>query len=128
MIFRIVELFQHLRQDAYSLKYSSFWIVGIIITGYPLSTKTDSQMNPIRNSSGLIILFFVMLVSFTGCKSKKKAMEAAAEKARIEREAVAKKQQQEEEDRRKAQEAEEGARQKAAAAEDDARRAAEAKA
>ena len=53
-------------------------------------------MNPIRNTSGLIILVFALLVCVTGCKSKKKAMEAAAEKARIEQEAANKKKAEEE--------------------------------
>lgn len=55
------------------------------------------MIHSIRNSSTLITLVFVVLLSVVGCKSKKKAMEAsaAAEKARIEQEAAAKKQQEE---------------------------------
>ena len=71
-------------------------------------------MRSIRNSSGLVMLAFFLLICVAGCKSKKKAMEAsnaAAEKARIEQEATRKKQQQEEERRR--MEAEETARREA---------------
>ncbi len=71
-------------------------------------------MNSIRNSSGLVVLVFLLALSATGCKSKKKAMEAqaaAAERARIEREATAARQQ---EDERKRQE-DERARQAAEA-------------
>lgn len=71
----------------------------------------------------LTILFCSLLIA-TGCKSKKKAMEAqAAEKARLEQEAASKKQKEEDEARRRAEdearakaEAEEEAKRKAAAA------------
>jgi hypothetical protein len=55
------------------------------------------MMHSIRNSSTLVMLVFIVLVSTIGCKSKKKAMEAnaAAEKARIEQEAATRKQQEE---------------------------------
>ncbi len=52
----------------------------------------------IRKSSGLIVLFIVLIAAF-GCQSKKKAMQAsnaAAEKARIEREQTEKKLKEEE--------------------------------
>ncbi len=50
-------------------------------------------MLPIRNSSLLIMLVVVLIGAF-GCKSKKKAMEAAAaEKARVERESAEQKRQ-----------------------------------
>ncbi len=59
-------------------------------------------MNAIRNSSKFALLAFVLLLAVTGCKSKKKAMEAAAaEKARMEQEANAKMQREEEERKRK---------------------------
>jgi len=75
-------------------------------------------MNSIRKSSKLVMLAFVMLILASGCKSKKKAMEAAAaEKARMEQEAA--RRQQEEEMRRK--EAEEKARKDAEARELEAR-------
>jgi hypothetical protein len=74
-------------------------------------------MNSIRNSfrAHAIMLILVLLVSAFGCKSKKKAMEAAAaEKARMEQEAATlKKQQEAEEQRRK--DAEEKARRDAEA-------------
>jgi regulator of protease activity HflC (stomatin/prohibitin superfamily) len=64
------------------------------------------MIHSIRNSSTLIMLVFVVLVSVVGCKSKKKAMEAsaAAEKARMEQEAAEKKQQDEAAARAKADE------------------------
>jgi hypothetical protein len=63
-------------------------------------------MNAIRNSSKLVLFILVLLISASGCKSKKKAMEAAAaEKARMEQEAALQKQR--EEDERKRKEAEE---------------------
>jgi hypothetical protein len=72
------------------------------------------MMNSIRKSSQLVMLAFIMLLLASGCKSKKKAMEAAAaEKARMEQEASRK--QQEEEMKRK--EAEEKARRDAEAKE-----------
>jgi regulator of protease activity HflC (stomatin/prohibitin superfamily) len=64
------------------------------------------MIHSIRNSSTLIMLVFVVVLSVVGCKSKKKAMEAsaAAEKARMEQEAAAKKQQEEAAARAKAEE------------------------
>ncbi|PZR35237.1 MAG: nucleoid-structuring protein H-NS [Azospira oryzae] len=56
-------------------------------------------MKLIRNSSRLAMLALVLLLCITGCKSKKKALEAsnaAAEKARIEREDAARRQKEEE--------------------------------
>ena len=49
-------------------------------------------MNSIRNSSTFVMLIFSLLIVTSGCKSKKKAMEAqaAAERARVEREAAEK--------------------------------------
>lgn len=62
-------------------------------------------MKSIRNSSTLIILAVVMSLLATGCKSKKKAMEAAAaEKARMEQEAKLREQQAEEQRRKEAEE------------------------
>lgn len=75
----------------------------------------------ISRSSRLFVTFFICLLLITsGCKSKKKAMEAqaAAEKARMEQEAADKKKREEEEARKKREE-EERAR---AQAEEDARR------
>ena len=72
-------------------------------------------MNSSRKSSGLILLALAMILCVTGCKSKKKAMEAAAEKARIEQEATTRKQQQEEEMRRKEKETEDAAKKQAEA-------------
>jgi len=70
------------------------------------------MIQTIRNSSKLLMITVMMLALLggSGCKSKKKAMEAkaAAEKARIEQEAAA--QRQREEDERKKREAEEQAR------------------
>jgi hypothetical protein len=67
------------------------------------------MIQTIRNSSRLLMIAIMILLmaAGTGCKSKKKAMEAqaAADKARMEQEAAAKKQQ--EEDERKRKEAEE---------------------
>ena len=65
-------------------------------------------MNVIRNSSKVVMWVLVLMICFTGCKSKKKAAEAARaaeERARIEQEA---KLRSEEEQRKK--EAEEQAR------------------
>ncbi|HEX8037951.1 MAG TPA: nucleoid-structuring protein H-NS [Chryseosolibacter sp.] len=65
-------------------------------------------MNVIRNSSKVVMWLFVLMICFTGCKSKKKAAEAARaaeERARIEQEANLRKQ---EEQRKK--DAEEAAR------------------
>lgn len=70
-------------------------------------------MNVIRNSSKVVMWLFVLMICFTGCKSKKKAAEAARaaeERARMEQEA---KLRSEEEQRRK--EAEEAARRDAEA-------------
>jgi hypothetical protein len=70
-------------------------------------------MNSFRNSTGIVMLAFFILISAAGCKSKKKAMEAAAaEKARMEQEASRKKQLEEE---AKMKEAEEKARMEAEA-------------
>ena len=66
------------------------------------------MMNVIRNSSKVVMWLFVLMICFTGCKSKKKAAEAARaaeERARIEQEANLRKQ---EEQRKK--EADEAAR------------------
>ena len=65
-------------------------------------------MNVIRNSSKVVMWILVLMICFTGCKSKKKAAEAARaaeERARLEQEANLRK---EEEQKRK--EAEEAAR------------------
>lgn len=70
-------------------------------------------MNVIRNSSRVVMWMFVLMICFTGCKSKKKAAEAARaaeERARIEQEANLRR---EEEQRKK--EAEEAARRDAEA-------------
>jgi len=75
----------------------------------------------ISRSSRLFVTFFIcLLLIASGCKSKKKAMEAkaAAEKARMEQEAADKKKREEEEARKKREE-EERAR---AAADEEARR------
>ena len=70
-------------------------------------------MNSFRNSTGIVMLAFFILLSAAGCKSKKKAMEAAAaEKARMEQEASRKKQLEEE---AKMKEAEDKARMEAEA-------------
>lgn len=78
------------------------------------------MMNVIRNLSRVlgILLLFVLLVT-TGCKSKKKAMEAqaAAERAKMEQEAALKRQQ--EEEARKKAEADDKARRDAEAAKND---------
>lgn len=63
-------------------------------------------MNVIRNSSRVVMWLLVLMICFTGCKSKKKAAEAARaaeERARIEQESQRAK---EEEQRRKEAEAE----------------------
>lgn len=70
-------------------------------------------MNVIRNSSKVVMWLLVLMICFTGCKSKKKAAEAARaaeERARIEQEANLRR---EEEQKRK--EAEEAARRDAEA-------------
>jgi hypothetical protein len=60
------------------------------------------MMNTIRNwSRGGIVLVLVVFLFSSGCKSKKKAAEAAAAKARIEQEAALKKQQEEDAARQK---------------------------
>ena len=62
------------------------------------------MMNVIRNSSRLVMWLLVLMICFTGCKSKKKAAEAARaaeERARIEQEASLR-----QEEERKRQEAE----------------------
>ncbi len=70
-------------------------------------------MNSFRNSSKLVMVILVVMISTFGCKSKKKAMEAAAaEKARMEQEAAFQKQR--DEDQRK-KDAEEKARRDAEA-------------
>ncbi len=71
-------------------------------------------MNVIRNSSKVVMWILVLMICFTGCKSKKKAAEAARaaeERARIEQEA---KLRSEEEEQRK-KDAEEAARREAEA-------------
>ncbi len=77
-------------------------------------------MKYIRNSPGLVICVLALLLSFTGCKSKKKAMEAAAaEKARMEQEARQKKED-EERKKREAEEAEAAKKQQEEAAQREA--------
>jgi hypothetical protein len=64
------------------------------------------MMNAIRNSSRLVFLLLVLSVFASGCKSKKKAMEAARaqeERARLEQEAKARQQQEEEAKRKEAE-------------------------
>jgi hypothetical protein len=55
------------------------------------------MMNSIRHSSPIFLVVFILLLGFTGCKSKKKAMEAqaAAEKTRLEQEAADRRQKEE---------------------------------
>jgi hypothetical protein len=74
-------------------------------------------MNMIRNSISILILAMLLALNLSGCKSKKKAMEAqaAAERARIEQEAADRRQK--EETQRK--EAEETARREAEARQKD---------
>lgn len=82
-------------------------------------------MNSIRNSSKLVMWILVLMICGFGCKSKKKAMEAAAaEKARMEQEAAARKQKELEEQQRR--EADDKARREREA-EDARRREAEAR-
>src|SRR5258706_14993386 len=67
------------------------------------------MMKPLRNSAKIAVLAMALLICASGCKSSKKAAEAArlaAEKTRMEQEAALKKQQDEE---RKKQAAEEQA-------------------
>ena len=69
------------------------------------------MMNVIGNSSRLVVWILVLMICFTGCKSKKKAAEAARaaeERGRIEQEATLRK---DEEQKRK--EAEEAAKREA---------------
>src|SRR3954467_14165428 len=80
-------------------------------------------MKFVRNSPRLAVWALALLLCFNACKSKKKAMEAAAaEKARMEQEARQKK---EDEEKRKREADEESARKQQ---EENARREAEAKA
>jgi len=60
-------------------------------------------MISIRNPSRLALWAVILLLSFTACKSKKKAMEAAraAEQARVEQEAAARKQKEADDQKRK---------------------------
>ncbi|MFZ6014392.1 MAG: hypothetical protein ACOYXT_28895, partial [Bacteroidota bacterium] len=74
------------------------------------------MINLIQNPPKLITLVMVLMLCFSACKSKKKAMEAsAAEKARMEQQEAALRKQQEEEARKK--EAEEKAKREAEARE-----------
>ncbi|MGC1241047.1 MAG: nucleoid-structuring protein H-NS [Chryseosolibacter sp.] len=55
-------------------------------------------MNVIRNSSRVVMWLFVLMICFTGCKSKKKAAEAARaaeERAKLEQEASLRKEEEE---------------------------------
>jgi len=64
-------------------------------------------MNPLRNSAKIAVLAVALLICASGCKSSKKAAEAArlaAEKAKIEQEANLKKQQDEERKKQLAEE------------------------
>lgn len=64
-------------------------------------------MNPLRNSAKIAVLAVALLICASGCKSSKKAAEAArlaAEKTRIEQEANLKKQQDEERKKQLAEE------------------------
>jgi hypothetical protein len=68
------------------------------------------MMNPLLNSSKIVMLAMALLICVSGCKSSKKAAEAArasAEKARIEQEATLKRQ---EEDQKKQEAAEQASR------------------
>lgn len=63
--------------------------------------------HPHRNSSKMVMLAMALLICFSGCKSSKKAAEAArtaAEKTRTEQELATKKQQEEERRKQEAQE------------------------
>lgn len=66
------------------------------------------MMRPIRNSTTLVALVFILTLCSVSCKSKKKAMEAAnaKEKARMEQEASLRKQQEDEARRKEAEEKE----------------------
>lgn len=81
---------------------------------YVINPKPIKTMINIRNSSRLAVWALVLVLCITGCKSKKKAMEAsrAAERAKMEQEAAARKQKEQEELKRK--EAEEKAAREAA--------------
>lgn len=64
-------------------------------------------MSSIRNSSRIIALIIVVMLTAFGCKSKKKAMEASnaeKERAKMEQEAALRKQQEEEARKREAEE------------------------
>jgi membrane protein involved in colicin uptake len=68
-------------------------------------------MNSLRKSSKLVMWIFVLMIFGFGCKSKKKAMEAAAaEKARMEQEATLRKQKEKEQEEQARRDAEEKAR------------------
>lgn len=83
-------------------------------------------MNSIRNSSKLVVWILVLMICGFGCKSKKKAMEAAAaEKARMEQEAATRKQKEQEEQVRR--DAEDKARRDREAGEEARRRENEAR-
>lgn len=76
-------------------------------------------MNAIRNSSKLVMWVFILVICVTGCKSKKKAAEAARaaeERAKIEQEATLRKEAEEQ----KRREAEEAAKREAEARQRDA--------
>jgi len=63
------------------------------------------MMKAIRNSSKLVMLAFILMMAITGCKSKKKQMEAAAaEKARLEQEQANQRKLEEEKRRKEAEE------------------------
>lgn len=76
--------------------------------------QNRKMMNVIRNSSRVVMWLFVLMICFSGCKSKKKAAEAARaaeERARIEQEANLRK----EEELKRKQAEEEAARRDAEA-------------
>jgi len=81
--------------------------------------------NRIRNSSQLVVMVLIIMISAFGCKSSKKAMEASKEKARIEQEATLRQQQEAEAKRKAAEEKENELKQREAEAK---RKEAEAKA
>jgi len=95
---------------------------GTVITVKPILLRKTAytdlirkllMMNVIRKSPRVIMWLFVLMICFTGCKSKKKAAEAARaaeERARMEQEATARA-----EEERKRKEAEEAARREAEA-------------
>ncbi len=72
--------------------------------------------NRIRNSSQLVVLVLIIMISAFGCKSSKKAMEASKEKARIEQEAALRQQQEAEAKRKAAEEKEKELKQREAEA------------